>query len=68
MPFTLAHPAIVVPLALQRLILSALIIGSMTPDLEYFIRLSDISHIMCWEYFFFVSRWDYSYLFYFTNC
>jgi hypothetical protein len=34
MPFTLAHPAVVVPLSRQRLFLSALVIGSMTPDLN----------------------------------
>ena len=45
MPFTLAHPAIVVPLARRRLILSALVIGSMTPDFEYFIRFSDRGHL-----------------------
>lgn len=40
MPFTFAHPAAAVPLyrlAPHRLILSALIIGSMTPDFHYFL-------------------------------
>ncbi len=45
MPFTLSHPAIVLPLALKKLRLSAtgLIIGSLTPDFEYFIRMKDWS-------------------------
>ncbi len=40
MPFTLAHPAVVIPLKkpLQKWgVLSALIIGSMTPDFSYFL-------------------------------
>lgn len=45
MPFTFSHPAIVLPLAAKRVRLSAtgLIIGSMTPDFEYFIRMKDLS-------------------------
>lgn len=45
MPFTLSHPAIVLPLLSKRLRLSAsgLIIGSMVPDFEYFIRMKDQS-------------------------
>jgi hypothetical protein len=42
LPFTLAHPAIVVPLAWRRsrcIILSALVVGSMSPDFEYFFWL-----------------------------
>ncbi|UOR05581.1 DUF4184 family protein [Hymenobacter aerilatus] len=42
MPFTLAHPAIIVPLLYKgRRWLSAtgLILGSMSPDFEYFLRL-----------------------------
>lgn len=42
MPFTFAHPAIVLPLAKLRfrfLSVSALVIGSMTPDFEYFIKM-----------------------------
>lgn len=42
MPFTFAHPAIILPFSrLQSLhvSLSALVIGSMTPDFEYFVRL-----------------------------
>jgi len=43
MPFTFSHPAIVLPLTKARLNLSAtsLIIGSMMPDFEYFIRMID---------------------------
>lgn len=50
MPFTFSHPAIILPLTTtKRLGLSAtgLIIGSITPDFEYFIRMkvqSDYSH------------------------
>jgi len=45
MPFTFSHPAIVLPLTKARLKLSstALIIGSMIPDFEYFIRMRDKS-------------------------
>ena len=45
MPFTFSHPAIVLPLIKARLKLSAtgLIIGSMIPDFEYFIRMRDRS-------------------------
>lgn len=50
MPFTFSHPAIVLPLAfLPKKIISitGLIIGSLTPDFEYFIRMklsSEYSH------------------------
>ncbi len=49
MPFTFAHPAIVLPLSRFKKIvcLSSLIIGSMAPDFEYFIRMkikSDYGH------------------------
>ncbi len=47
MPFTLAHPAAVLPLRRMGLPLSALVVGSMAPDFEYLIRLeprSVISH------------------------
>ena len=43
MPFTFSHPAIVLPLkkiAGETLSLTGLIIGSLTPDFEYFIRMS----------------------------
>jgi len=45
MPFTFSHPAIVLPLTKARLRLSAtgLIVGSMIPDFEYFIRMRDRS-------------------------
>tara|TARA_R110002020_G_scaffold97708_5_gene233175 strand:+ start:4304 stop:5035 length:732 start_codon:yes stop_codon:yes gene_type:complete len=50
MPFTFAHPAIILPLAhLPRkwFSLTGLVIGSLTPDFEYFLRMaikSDHSH------------------------
>jgi hypothetical protein len=44
MPFTFSHPAVVIPIAKKRLILSAAIIGSMAPDFEYFLKLSSNSH------------------------
>ncbi|GAA2076358.1 DUF4184 family protein [Actinomadura alba] len=37
MPFTLSHPAIVLPLARGRLVPSAMVMGSMAPDLPYFL-------------------------------
>jgi membrane-bound metal-dependent hydrolase YbcI (DUF457 family) len=40
MPFTLSHPAAALPFLRTRLIPSALVIGSMVPDFEYFLRLS----------------------------
>jgi hypothetical protein len=52
MPFTFSHPAIVLPLTyLPRrwFSLTGLVIGSMTPDLEYFIRMkveSEYSHTL----------------------
>ncbi|WP_342648417.1 DUF4184 family protein [Mucilaginibacter sp. CSA2-8R] len=42
MPFTFAHPAIVLPLikiSRRWLSLTALVVGSMTPDFDYFLRL-----------------------------
>jgi hypothetical protein len=50
MPFTLSHPAAVIPLARRGLSLSALVIGSMAPDLPYFVLPSgrnEFSH--CWQ-------------------
>ncbi|WP_114784239.1 DUF4184 family protein [Botryobacter ruber] len=46
MPFTAAHPAIILPL-LNRFRLSAtgLVIGSLAPDFEYFLRLETFSAI-----------------------
>jgi lipid-A-disaccharide synthase-like uncharacterized protein len=52
MPFTFAHPAIVLPLKhlpKRWYSLTGLIIGSMTPDFEYFIRMqvkSNYSHTL----------------------
>ena len=39
MPFTFAHPAAVLPLRRRGLVFSALVIGSMAPDCEYFFGL-----------------------------
>ena len=47
MPLTIAHPAAVLPFRRSGLPLSALVIGSLSPDFEYFLYLtphSDISH------------------------
>ncbi len=58
MPFTFSHPALVLPFGLicQRYFsLTALIIGSMTPDFEYFLRLkvrSDYSHTLLGVFWF----------------
>ncbi len=51
MPFTFAHPAIVLPLKVivKRLSLTGLICGSVVPDFEYFLRLnvhSQYSHTL----------------------
>jgi hypothetical protein len=40
MPFTLSHAAVAAPLARRGLILSAIVAGSMAPDLAYFLQLS----------------------------
>ena len=47
MPFTLAHPALVIPLSKSRypLSLTGLIIGSMTPDVEFFIQMREVENI-----------------------
>lgn len=42
MPFTFSHPAIILPLSYlpkKWISLTALIVGSMTPDFEYFLRM-----------------------------
>jgi len=39
-PFTLSHVAAALPMRRSRLILSAVIVGAMAPDLEYFVRLA----------------------------
>jgi len=48
MPFTFSHPAILLPfLKNKKLSATALIVGSMSPDFEYFFRMrmqSEISH------------------------
>ena len=44
MPFTFAHPSIVLPLALlptKKISITGLVIGSMSPDFFYFFSLSD---------------------------
>ena len=46
MPFTFSHPAVVLPFAKvfkRNLSFTGLVIGSMTPDFEYFIRMRDQS-------------------------
>ena len=40
MPFTFSHPAAAVPLTRMGLVLSALVVGAMSPDFAYFIFLS----------------------------
>ncbi|AKD03382.1 DUF4184 domain-containing protein [Pontibacter korlensis] len=50
MPFTAAHPAIILPLLRRRwLSATALVMGSIAPDFEYFFRLktkSEVSHTL----------------------
>lgn len=51
MPFTFSHPAVILPLTTKRFRLSAtgLIIGSIIPDFEYFMRMkvqSNYSHTL----------------------
>jgi Domain of unknown function (DUF4184) len=43
-PFTFSHPAAVLPLRRSRLVFSALVVGSMAPDFEYFFRLTRLGH------------------------
>jgi len=46
-PFTLAHPAAVLPLRRRGLVFSAMVVGSMAPDFEYFFGLKrPISHTL----------------------
>ena len=58
MPFTFAHPAIILPatyLPKRWYSLKGLVIGSMTPDFEYFIRMkvqSDYSHTVKGVFYF----------------
>ncbi|MBZ5570090.1 MAG: DUF4184 family protein [Acidobacteriia bacterium] len=45
MPLTFSHPAAVLPLRRWRLVFSALVVGSMAPDFEYFFALvRSVSH------------------------
>ena len=44
MPFTLSHPAAVIPFARGRFVVPALIIGSMSPDVLYFLPYQPQSH------------------------
>ena len=51
MPFTFAHPAAAVPFRRLGLVLSALVMGAVAPDFEYFLRLephSRFGHEMPW--------------------
>ncbi|GAA2412929.1 DUF4184 family protein [Actinomadura vinacea] len=41
MPFTLSHPAAVIPIARGRMVPSALVLGSMAPDLPYFLSMGE---------------------------
>jgi hypothetical protein len=41
-PFTLSHPAAVIPFCRGRLVPSALVIGSMAPDAPYFLGMADL--------------------------
>jgi len=45
MPLTIAHPAAMVPLRRSGLPFSALVVGSLAPDLEYLLHLSPTGHI-----------------------
>ena len=45
MPFTLAHPAAVLPLARSRLHFPALLLGSMAPDFVYFLAGRPVSGV-----------------------
>lgn len=47
MPFTFSHPAAVLPfnyIGKKYFSITALIVGSMVPDFEYFIRMKDVSY------------------------
>ena len=58
MPFTFTHPAIVLPLTKYTgkwLSLTGLVIGSLTPDFEYFLRMkvqSNFSHTLVGAFYF----------------
>ena len=54
MPFTLAHPAAVLPLR-KKLVFSALVIGAMAPDFHYFLGLhvdAETSHSIAGAFYF----------------
>jgi hypothetical protein len=53
MPFTLVHPIVTIPIRKYGFPLSALIIGSMTPDFNYFIfpKLS-VGHTLLGQFYF----------------
>jgi hypothetical protein len=55
MPLTISHPAVTIPFARRGLVLSAVIIGSLTPDYPYFIPFlhkSGFSHSFSGLFFF----------------
>jgi hypothetical protein len=46
MPFTAAHPAIILPLTkTARLSVTALVVGSMVPDFEFFFQMREVENI-----------------------
>ena len=46
MPFTLAHPAIILPLAKSKNIsMTALVVGCMVPDFEFFLQMREVRNI-----------------------
>jgi hypothetical protein len=45
MPMTAAHPLAVLPLRRWRLDTTCLVIGSMSPDFEYFLRVEEVSSV-----------------------
>jgi len=46
MPFTIAHPALIIPLTKSgKFSVTALIIGSMVPDFEFFFQLREVENI-----------------------
>ena len=44
MPFTLAHAVVCIPLASTGLVVSALVVGSLSPDLAYFFPVRGLGH------------------------
>lgn len=52
MPFSFSHPAVIIDLPKKYFSLSALVIGSFLPDLEYFLRLEPVRyHLHSWPGF-----------------